>query len=146
MNLVKHYDVNMDVPAQAASIAQGPGKVQGLKFEAVELETRKKETIVDYVNKVKDVDNDETNQKPNESSENATVAGDRTGSEDSEDEIPLVELEAMRRRKRRKEKMEKILKEAASAKDFKENDILSSLVFYWLVYLSYKGMKEKTLY
>ena len=64
------------------SIAQGPGKVQGLKFEEVELETRKKETIVDYVNKVKDVANDETNQNPNESSENATVAGDRTDSED----------------------------------------------------------------
>ena len=93
MNLVKNYDVNMDAPAQAkfaASIAQGPGKVQGLKFEEVELETRKKETIVDYVNKVKDVANDETNQNPNESSENATVAGDRTDSEDSEDEIPLV--------------------------------------------------------
>ena len=50
MNLVKHYDVNMDAPAQAkiaALIAQVTGKVQGLKFEEVELETRKKETIVD---------------------------------------------------------------------------------------------------
>ena len=75
---------------------------------------------MDYVNKVKDVANDETNQNPNESSENATVAGDRTDSEDSEDEIPLVELEAMRRRKRRKEEKERILKEAASDDNFKE--------------------------
>ena len=57
VNLVKHYDVCMDGPAQAkfaASIAQGPGKLQGLKFEEVQLETRKKETLVDYLNRMKD--------------------------------------------------------------------------------------------
>ena len=84
--MVKHYDVSMDAPAQAkfaASIAQGPGKVQGVKFSTVELKTRSKVSKVDYLNEAKE------------------SVGVKKGMEkeetDSEDDVPLVKLAAWRR-------------------------------------------------
>ena len=47
----------MDAPAQArfaASIAKGSGKVQEIKFDDVELETRKKVSRVDYINVIQE--------------------------------------------------------------------------------------------
>ena len=52
----------MDAPAQAhfaASIAQGAGRAQGLKFAPVELETRKIVTGVKYVNLAEGKDKEE---------------------------------------------------------------------------------------
>ena len=109
----------MDAPAQAkfaASIAQGPGKVQGVKFSTVELElkTRSKDSKVDYLNEAKE--------------SLAVKKGMKVEETDSEDDVPLVELEARMRRKRRKEEKEKILKEAAADDDFKENKVAAKNV------------------
>ena len=128
-NLIKHYDVCMDAPAQAqfaASIAQGAGKAQGLKFDPVELETRNKESRVDYTNVHQEQADDVT--KTNQDKNNELTEGEGDCSlvseeADSEDDIPLIKLEAVRRRKRKLERRERILKEAAADDDFKENKV-----------------------
>ena len=103
----------MDAPAQfAASIAQGAGRAQGIKFAPVELETRKIVTGVKYVNLAEGKDEEEETLEGEASSAHVD--------QNSEDDIPLVDLERARQKKR-KSKMEDVLKAAASEEDFKEN-------------------------
>ena len=83
--------MSMDAPAQAkfaASIAQGPGKVQGVKFRTAELKTRSKVSRVCYFNETKESIGVKKGMEKEET--------------DSENYVPLVELEERKRRKRRR--------------------------------------------
>ena len=89
-NLLKHYDMCKDAPAQAkfaASIAQGAGSAQGIQFNPVEHETRCNVTNVMYINAkaVKDQKNKDT-KKVNGEDEQPVESS-------SDDDIPLVELQ-----------------------------------------------------